>query len=102
MKCRPPNNRNPLQKEIEKCERYLKKQLEIIKPKLIVSLGRVSSMTILKTNKSLADLRNKIHKYQNIDLIATYHPAALLRNPNLKKGAWEDFKLIKYKYIDAC
>jgi len=102
VKCRPPNNRNPLQEEIEKCERYLKKQLEIIKPKLIVTLGRVSSMTILKTNKSLADLRNKIHKYQNIDLIATYHPAALLRNPNLKKGAWEDFKLIKYKYIDAC
>ena len=101
IKCRPPNNRNPLPEEIEKCEKYLTKQLEIIKPKLIVSLGRVSSVSILKNNESLSNLRNKIHKYKNIDLIVTYHPAALLRNPNLKKNAWEDFKLIKSKYIDA-
>ena len=79
-------------------EKYLKKQLDIIKPNLIVSLGRVSAMTLLKNNESLSKLRNRIHKYQNIDLIATYHPAALLRNPNLKRDAWEDFKLIKNNY----
>ena len=101
VKCRPPNNRNPLSEEIKECEKYLKKQLDIIKPNLIVSLGRVSAMTLLKNNESLSKLRNRIHKYQNIDLIATYHPAALLRNPNLKRDAWEDFKLIKNKYIDA-
>jgi DNA polymerase len=101
IKCRPPENRAPNSSEIEKCEPYLKKQLKIIKPKLIVALGRVSAMTLLKTKESLGDMRNKIHKYENIDLMVTYHPAALLRNPNLKGSAWEDFKYIKKEYIDV-
>jgi len=99
LKCRPPNNRNPLPIEVEKCEPYLINQLKIINPKLIVSLGRVSACTLLKTNKSLKDLRNQQFKYAGIDLLVTYHPAALLRNPNYKKPAWEDFKFIRDKYL---
>ena len=101
LKCRPPQNRDPKPNEIEKCEPYLKKQLEIINPKLIVALGRVSAMTLLKVKDSLTNMRNKIHKYEGIDLIVTYHPAALLRNPNFKRPTWEDFKLIRDKYLDA-
>lgn len=99
LKCRPPDNRDPLKSEIEICEEYLKKQLKYIKPKLIVALGKIAANTILKNNKQLASLRKKIYNYENIDLIATYHPAALLRNSNLKIFAWEDFKLIKDKYL---
>lgn len=99
LKCRPPENRDPSKEEIELCEQYLKEQLRIIKPKLIVALGRISAMTLLKTKTSLGDMRNNIHKYEDIDFLVTYHPAALLRNPNLKKFAWEDFKLIRDKYI---
>ena len=101
VKCRPPENRNPSIYEINKCEKYLKNQLKIIKPKVIVALGRIAAQTLLNTKSTLSDLRNKIHKYENIDLLVTYHPAALLRNPNLKKDAWEDFKTLKRVYINA-
>ena len=99
LKCRPPNNRDPLPSEVEKCEPYLINQLHLINPKLIVALGRISACTILKTKESLKNLRNQIFKYEGIDLLVTYHPAALLRNPNFKKPAWEDFQLIRDKYI---
>ena len=101
LKCRPPENRNPSSEEINKCEKYLKKQLKIIKPRVIVALGRIAAQTLLNCNSTLADLRNKTHKYENIDLLVTFHPAALLRNPNLKKDAWEDFKSLKRAYINA-
>jgi DNA polymerase len=99
LKCRPPNNRDPLPSEVELCEPYLKTQLLLINPKLIVSLGRVSACTILKTKEPLKNLRNKTFKYEGIDLLVTYHPAALLRNPNYKKPAWEDFQLIRDRYL---
>ncbi len=99
LKCRPPKNRVPLPSEVELCEQYLKKQLEIINPKLIVTLGRISSITLLKSKESLSNLREKIHLYEGIDLLATYHPAVLLRNPNLKRPAWDDFKVIRDKYL---
>ena len=95
LKCRPPHNRNPLPDEVEKCEPYLINQLHIIKPKLIVALGRIAACTILQTKESLKNLRNKIFKYEGIDLLVTYHPAALLRNPNFKKPAWDDFQFIR-------
>ena len=101
LKCRPPENRDPKPQEILECEPYLKKQLQLINPKLIVALGRIAAMTLLRTKDSLTNMRNKIHKYENIDLIVTYHPAALLRNPNFKKPTWEDFKLIRDKYING-
>ena len=100
LKCRPPENRTPQPEEIEKCEPYLKKQLDIINPKLIVALGRVAAMTILKTKDSLTDMRKNIFDYGGRDFLVTYHPAALLRNPNFKKFAWEDFKLIRDKYLN--
>ena len=99
LKCRPPNNRDPLPSEVEKCEPYLIKQLQLIDPKLIVALGRISACTILKTKDSLKNLRNQIFKYAGIDLLVTYHPAALLRNPNFKKPTWDDFQLIREKYL---
>jgi uracil-DNA glycosylase family 4 len=98
LKCRPPNNRDPLPAEIEKCEPYLLKQIELIAPKLIVALGRFACASLLKTNAALGSLREKIHTYNNVPLIVTYHPAALLRNPSLKKQTWEDLKKI-YLYL---
>jgi len=99
LKCSPPNNRDPLPSEVEKCEPYLKQQLTLIQPKLIVTLGRIAACTILKTKEPLKDLRNKVFSYEGIDLIVTYHPAALLRNPNFKRPAWEDFQMIRDKYL---
>ena len=99
VKCRPPNNRDPLPSEVEKCEPYLIKQLHLISPKLIVALGRIAACTMLNTKESLKNLRNQIFTYAQIDLLVTYHPAALLRNPNFKKPAWEDFQLIRDKYL---
>ena len=95
LKCRPPNNRDPLPSEVKKCEPYLLRQIEIIKPKIIVALGRVSGKTLLKIDVPLKDMRSKIHNYNGIPLIVTYHPAALLRNPNFKKPAWDDFQWIR-------
>ena len=95
LKCRPPNNRDPLPEEIEKCEPYLIKQIELIKPKLIVALGRFASASLLRTKVALATLREDIHDYNGVPLIVTYHPAALLRNPQIKADAWEDLKKIR-------
>lgn len=101
LKCRPPNNRDPLSSEVEKCEPYLKKQLDILKPKLIVCLGRISGKTLLRLDMPLGKMRENMYSYNGIDAMVTYHPAALLRNPNLKKAAWEDFQMIRDKYILA-
>jgi len=95
LKCRPPDNRDPLLSEIEQCEPYLKEQINLIKPKLIVALGRVAAKTLLKNDLALKDMRSIKYDYYGTPLIATYHPAALLRNQNLKPAAWEDFKWIK-------
>ena len=95
IKCRPQNNRDPLPSEVEKCEPYLTKQIQQIRPKLIVALGKVAGKTLLKVDMSLKEMRGNLYKYESIPLYITYHPAALLRNPNLKLHAWEDFKFIK-------
>ena len=95
LKCRPPENRDPKSDEINQCEPYLVNQIDLIKPKLIVALGRIAGKTLLGVDKSLKDMRKKIHNYHDSDLIVTYHPAALLRNPNWKPYAWEDFKWIR-------
>jgi DNA polymerase len=95
LKCRPPDNRDPLLSEIEQCEPYLKEQINLIKPKLIVALGRVAAKTLLKNDLALKDMRSIKYDYYGTPLIATYHPAALLRNQNLKPAAWEDFKWIR-------
>ncbi|MDP8207147.1 MAG: uracil-DNA glycosylase [Candidatus Electryonea clarkiae] len=95
LKCRPPNNRNPLQEEVALCEPYLIKQLQLIQPKIILALGRVAAQTLLKSNISLTKMREKVHDYHGVPLLVTYHPAALLRNPNWKRPAWEDVQKMR-------
>lgn len=98
LKCRPPNNRNPLPAEIEKCEPYLARQLEIIRPKVICALGTFAAQTLLKTKLPISKLRGQAHRYQNIPLVPTFHPAALLRNPGWKRQTWEDVQLVRKIY----
>jgi DNA polymerase len=98
LKCRPPDNRDPAPDEVMQCEPYLIRQLEIIEPKVICALGRVAATTLLKTGMSLTKMRQQVHDYHGIPLIPTYHPAALLRNPNWKRPAWEDVQKLRALY----
>jgi DNA polymerase len=95
IKCRPPNNRDPLPSEVKKCEPYLTEQISQIQPKLIVALGRVAGKTLLKMDVPLKEMRDKTHDYNGTPLRVTFHPAALLRNSNFKKPAWIDFQWIR-------
>lgn len=95
LKCRPPQNRDPLPDEIIHCEPYLKRQMEIIEPKVLVALGRIAGQVLLKRNDSLSVLRQETLLYEKTPLVVTYHPAALLRNPQWKQNAWTDLKKIK-------
>lgn len=99
LKCRPPGNRRPLPEEVDECEPYLIKQIEIIKPEFILALGLTAVDTLLKKKHKMADTRGILTEYRGIKMIVTYHPAALLRNPNLKKPTWEDVQLLK-KLLD--
>jgi uracil-DNA glycosylase len=102
LKCRPPENRNPLPEEIFHCEPYLMKQLELIKPKLILAVGTFAGQTLLKSKEPLGKMRGKFYDFHIGDLKAklmvTYHPAALLRNPHWKKPTWEDVQLFRKEY----
>lgn len=98
IKCRPPGNRVPEKSEVDKCEPYLKKQIELIKPQFILSLGLTSINTLLKQKFKMADIRGNLMEYHGIKLLVTYHPAALLRNPNWKKSTWQDVKLLRKLY----
>jgi uracil-DNA glycosylase len=90
LKCRPPGNRNPAPDEVEKCTPHLLKQIELIKPKLILAMGRFAAQTLLKSDASIASLRGRVHRYAGVPLIVTYHPAYLLRTLEDKAKAWED------------
>ena len=90
VKCRPPNNRNPSLNEARECEPYLTRQIALIKPKLIVALGKVAAQNLLKCDDSISSLRGKVHDYSGIPLIVTYHPAYLLRALPEKAKAWKD------------
>lgn len=94
VKCRPPGNRNPEPDEIEACEPFLIKQLQAIRPKMIVALGNVAVKTLLKTKEGITKLRGTWKTYQGIPLMPTFHPAYLLRNPSDKKLVWEDIKKV--------
>lgn len=98
LKCRPPGNRDPKPDEIEQCEPILLRQIKLIKPRVICALGRISGQTLLRTNTSLTALRGRVHDYHGVKLIVTYHPAALLRNPNWKRPAWDDLKFLRREY----
>ena len=95
LKCRPPDNRNPLNSEINECEPYLKNQVNIIKPKLLVALGKIAGKTLTQEDIPLKEKRKKTYYYNEIPLRVTYHPAAILRDPSLKADTWEDFKWIR-------
>ncbi len=95
MKHRPPGNRNPTPDEITACSPYLVRQVELIRPKVILALGTFAAQTLLDTKLAIGKLRGAMHWYHGTPLIATYHPAALLRNPGWKKPTWEDVKLVR-------
>jgi uracil-DNA glycosylase len=98
VKCRPPGNRLPLQPEVEACLPYLKKQIELINPRIIVCLGALATKTLIDKNSAITRDRGKWHKIDGRHVIATFHPAALLRDPSRKKDVWEDFKQVKQRY----
>ena len=95
LKCKPPKNRDPLPSEIKKYIPYLNRQIKIIQPKLILALGKVAGKSLIGQDISLQKMRDTIFNYSGIPLRITYHPKTLLRNQNLKKFAWEDFKWVK-------
>jgi DNA polymerase len=95
VKCRPPQNRKPLPDEIAACIPYLHRQIEIVQPKVILTLGSTAGEAMLGMRKSLGELRGKVHTYNGIPLVVTYHPAALLRNPNWKKPTWDDVRIAR-------
>jgi DNA polymerase len=95
LKCRPPGNRDPKEDEVIACEKYLARQIELIDPVIICALGRVAGQNLLGENAPLRVLREGEYSYNGIRVVVTYHPAALLRNPGWKKGAWKDLQLLK-------
>jgi len=95
LKCRPPGNRTPEPSEVEACRPYLDRQIALIRPKLIVALGRSAATTLLNVDATIASLRGRIHRYQGVPLVVTYHPAYLLRNLPDKAKAWEDLCLAR-------
>ena len=95
LKCRPPKNQDPKPEEIEACFPFLKKQVEVIRPRLICALGKFAAQTLLGTTERISKLRGKIFEFQHIKLVPTFHPASLLRNPEWKREVWQDMQLIQ-------
>ncbi len=95
LKCRPPNNRQPQPDEVEQCLPYLRKQIELVKPRVILCVGLTAAHNLLNTSESLTKLRGRQLSFEGIPLMVTYHPAALLRNPNWKPATWEDVKAVR-------
>jgi DNA polymerase len=99
LKCRPPENRNPLPHEVETCAPYLRRQLEAIKPRVICCLGKFAAELLVGVKGTIGGLRGKVYRYQGARLILTYHPAACLRNPAYKRPVWEDMQLLAREYL---
>ena len=97
LKCRPPNNRDPSQDEIQSCTTYLEQQIKMISPKIIIAVGRVAAQHLLNTDLTMAKLRGTVHSYgsESIPLITIYHPAYLLRSPSKKYKVWSDLQVVK-------
>ncbi|MGH9140797.1 MAG: uracil-DNA glycosylase [Vicinamibacterales bacterium] len=95
IKCRPPQNRNPEPDEVASCEPFLFRQIDTIKPKVIVALGKYAAQTLLRSETPISRLRGRIFEYRGARLVPTFHPAYLLRNPSSKREVWEDMKLVK-------
>jgi DNA polymerase len=101
VKCRPPGNRTPTLEEAQACAPYLDRQIQLIQPKLIVALGKTAATRLLHTESSLASLRGKVHRYQGIPVVVTYHPAYLLRSLPEKAKAWEDLLFARRSLAQA-
>jgi len=95
IKCRPPGNRNPEQDEVETCEPFLFRQIDVIKPKVIVALGTFAARALLRTLDPISRLRGRVYDYRGAKLVPTFHPAYLLRNPASKRDVWEDMKVVR-------
>jgi len=95
IKCRPPQNRNPEPDEVDTCEPFLFQQIDIIKPKVVVALGKFAAQALLRTLDPISRLRGRVYEYRGAKLIPTFHPAYLLRNPSSKREVWEDMKLVR-------
>jgi len=98
LKHRPPNNRNPNPEEIERSLPFLFRQIELVQPRIILCLGRIASSALLGEEQSIKSLRGKFHSFRETELIVTYHPAALLRDPKWKRPVWEDVQLLRERY----
>ena len=99
LKCRPPNNRNPQQEEIEQCEPFLLRQVKAVDPEVIVCLGTFAAHTLLKTKEPISKLRGRFHDYHGISLMPTFHPAFLLRNPAMKREVWSDIQQVMKRLV---
>ena len=95
IKCWPPGNRNPEQDEVETCEPFLFQQIDLIKPKVIVALGKFAAQALLRTLDPISRLRGRVYNYRGAKLVPTFHPAYLLRNPASKRETWEDMKVVR-------
>jgi DNA polymerase len=95
IKCRPPQNRNPEHDEVDTCEPFLFRQIDTIKPKVIVALGTFAARALLRTLDPISRLRGRVYDYRGVKLIPTFHPAYLLRNPSSKREVWEDMKVVR-------
>ena len=93
IKCRPPENRNPQADEMAQCEPFLIRQIALLKPRIILAMGRFAVQSLLRSDEPVGRLRGRVHRYQGVPLIVTYHPAYLLRNPEDKARAWDDLCL---------
>ncbi len=93
LKCRPPRNRNPQPEELAQCEPFLVRQIELLQPRIILAMGRFAVQSLLRTDEAIGRLRGRVHRYQGVPLVVTYHPAYLLRNLADKARAWEDLCL---------
>jgi DNA polymerase len=94
IKCRPPKNRDPLPEEIEACGPFLHRQLRAIRPQAILALGSFAAQFLLSSQQSISKLRDRVHQFEGIPVVPTYHPAYLLRNPLQKRQAWKDIQLL--------
>ena len=90
LKCRPPGNRDPHADEVAQCHPYLQRQIELLQPKVIFALGRIAAQSLLQSDEAVGKLRGRVHDFQGIPLLVSYHPAYLLRKPTEKRKAWQD------------
>ncbi|MBA3588072.1 uracil-DNA glycosylase [Methylibium sp.] len=95
LKCRPPMNRNPLPEEVAQCEPYLRRQVSLVRPRMILAMGRFAVQSLLRSDLPIGKLRGRLHAYEGVPLVVTYHPAYLLRNPADKARAWDDLCLAR-------